>query len=154
MGDFLVIQIVLLTFAPYLIGQIIMAQFIFEGKYQNLTGGVNVKLLLLHFEDENRVHFIYSPHLDLTGYGLNLGEAKKSFEIVFEDFVDYTLKKETLSRVLSKLGWTLKGTAKKPKKVIAPSIMSIVKNNKYVSEIFDKYPVNTYHQEVGLPVFV
>ena len=43
---------------------------------------------------------------------------------------------------------------KRPKKVIAPSITSIIKNNKYVSEIFDKYPVNTYHQEVGLPAFV
>jgi len=131
-----------------------MAQYIFEGKYQNISSVVKVKLLLFHFEDENKVHFIYSPHLDLTGYDKNFEGARKSFEIVFEDFVDYTLKKKSLGKVLTELGWKLKGSAQKPKKVIAPSITSVIKNNEFVSEIFDKYPVNTYHQEVGLPCFV
>lgn len=131
-----------------------MAQYIFEGDYKNKAGNVKVMLLLFHFEDENKIHFIYSPHLDLTGYGNTMEEAKDSFAIVFEDFVDYTLKKETLSKVLISLGWELKGLAKRPKKVLAPSITSIISNNEYVSEIFDKYPVNTYHQEVGLPSFV
>jgi hypothetical protein len=130
-----------------------MAQYIFEGGYKNKSGNVIVMLLLFHFEDEKKIHFIYSPHLDLTGYGNNIKEAKKSFEIVFEDFIDYTLKKRTLGKVLSNLGWELKGSTKKPKKVIAPSITSVIKDNEYVSEIFDKYPVNTYYQEVGLPAF-
>jgi len=119
-----------------------------------MSASVKVKLLLFHFEDENKIHFIYSPHLDLTGYGKRLEEARKSFEIVFEDFVDYTLKKKTLGKVLTDLGWQLKGSAQRPKKVMAPSITSVIKDNKYVSEIFDKYPVNTYHQEVGLPVII
>ena len=131
-----------------------MSQYIFEGKYQNKSGGVKVKLLLFHFEDENKVHFIYSPHLDLTGYGNNFEESRKSFAIVFEDFVDYTLKKKTLGKVLTGLGWELKGSALRPIKVIAPSITSVIKDNEYVSEIFDKYPVNTYHQEVGLPALI
>lgn len=131
-----------------------MAQYIFEGKYQNQSASVKIKLLLINFEDENKVHFIYSPHLDLTGYGNNFVEARKSFEIVFEDFVDYTLKKKTLGKVLTGLGWELKGQAKRPKKVIAPSITSVINDNEYVSEIFDKYPLHTYHQEVGLPAFV
>lgn len=131
-----------------------MAQYIFKGKYQNKSATVKVQLLLIHFKDENNVHFVYSPHLDLTGYGTDQDEARKSFEIVFEDFVDYTLAKKTLGKVLADLGWELKGTAKKPKKLLAPSITSVIKDNEYVSEIFDKYPVNTYHQEVGLPVFV
>ena len=130
-----------------------MAQYIFKGGYENKSGNVIVMLLLFHFEDENKIHFIYSPHLDLTGYGNNIKEAKKSFEIVFEDFIDYTLKKRTLGKVLSNLGWKLKGSTKKPGKVIAPSITSVIKDNEYISEIFDKYPVNTYHQEVGLPAF-
>ena len=131
-----------------------MAQYIFEGDYKNKSGNVKVKLLLFHFQDEKNIHFIYSPHIDLTGYGKNITEAKKSFNIVFEDFIDYTLKKKTLSKVLSNLGWKLKGSAKKPKKILAPSITSVIKENRYVSEIFDKYPVNTYHQEVGIPAFV
>ena len=130
-----------------------MATYIFEGKYQNSSSSVKVKLLLFQFIDENKVHFIYSPHLDLTGYGNTAEEARKSFKIVFEDFVDYTLKKKTLGKVLTDLGWKLKGSAQRPKKVLAPSITSIIKDNKFVSEIFDKYPVSTYHQEVGLPAF-
>jgi hypothetical protein len=131
-----------------------MAPYIFRGGFENKAGSVKVMLLLFHFEDENKVHFIYSPHLDLTGYGNNMEEAKNSFEIVFEDFIDYTLKKKTLSKILTGLGWELKGSANKPKKVLAPSITSVIKDNKYVSEIFDKYPVSTYHQEVGLPSFI
>ena len=131
-----------------------MAQYIFEGKYQHKSAGVKVMLLLFHFEDENKVHIIYSPHLDLSGYGNNFEEARKSFEIVFEDFVDYTLKKKTLGKVLIGLGWGLKGSTQKPKKVIAPGITSVINDNKYVSDIFDKYPVNTYHQEVGLPSII
>lgn len=130
-----------------------MAEYLFQGGYKNKAGQVKVNLLLIHFVDEHHIHFIYSPHLDLTGYGQNLKDAKKSFEIVFEDFVDYTLKKKTLGKVLTDLGWEVEGTLKKPKKILAPSISSIINKNDYVSEIFDKYPVNTYHQEVGIPAF-
>nr|NQU92033.1 hypothetical protein [Bacteroidota bacterium] len=128
-----------------------MSQYIFQGDFTSTAGFVKVNLLLIHFKDENNIHFIYSPHLDLTGYGMNLEEAKTSFEIVFEDFVDYTLHKKTLGKVLSELGWEFKGSANNPKKVIAPSITQVIKDNKHVSDIFDKYPVNTYHQAVGLP---
>lgn len=130
-----------------------MAEYIFQGKLQTSTNTVKVKLLLFHFVDENKINFIYSPHLDLTGYGNNTEDAQHSFEIVLEDFVDYTMKKKTLGKVLHQLGWTLKGLPQRPKKVIAPSITSIIKDNKYISEIFDKYPVNTFHQEIGLPAF-
>ena len=130
-----------------------MSKYLFEGDYKNNSGDVKVKLILFHFKDENKIHFVYSPHLDLTGYGKNISEAKKSFEIMFEDFVDCTLKKKTLAKVLLGLGWNIKGNLKKPKKILAPSINSIIGNNDYVSELFDKYNVNTYHKEVGLPAY-
>jgi hypothetical protein len=130
-----------------------MAKYLFEGKIKTDSSRVTVKLLLFHFEDENKVHFVYSPHLDLTGYGNSLEEARSSFEISLEDFIDYTVKKKTIGKVLTDLGWEMKGKSRKPKKMIAPSITSIISENEYVSEIFDKYPVNTFHEEVGLPVF-
>jgi len=129
-----------------------MDQYLFEGSYKKLKTGVIVKLLLFSFEDEKKVSFIYSPHLDLTGYGHSVKEAMESFNLVFDDFIDYTLKKKTLSKVLSNLGWQVTGTTRKPKKVIAPSITSVIRDNAFISEIFDKYPVQTFHQEVGLPV--
>ncbi|RLD45095.1 MAG: hypothetical protein DRJ10_08670 [Bacteroidetes bacterium] len=128
-----------------------MSQYIFEKGYKNDSRLVKVKLLLIHFEDENNIQFIYSPHLDLTGYGDSLSNAKDSFEIALEDFVDYTLKKKTIGKVLTELGWETKGSRKKPKKILAPSITSVINDNEYVSEIFDKYSTNTYHQEVGIP---
>ena len=48
----------------------------------------NCCLLLVNFKDENDVYFVHSLDLDLTGYGKNLEDAKKSFSIVFEDFPD------------------------------------------------------------------
>ena len=62
------------------------------------------------------------------------------------------LKKKTIGNVLRNLGWKLKETQKVPKKVIAPSITSIIKDNDYVAEIFDKYNVNTFHEDVELPL--
>ncbi len=131
-----------------------MAEYIFESEYKNKSRLVKVKLFLVHFEDENNIHIIYSPHLDLSGYGDSLKEAKKSFKIVYEDFIDYTLKKKTIAKVLTDLGWELKGSVKRPKRIIAPSVTSVISENEYVSEIFDKYPVNTFHQDVNIPVFV
>jgi len=117
--------------------------------------GIKVRILLFHFTDEQGVHFIYSPHLDVTGYGYSLADAKKSFEIVFEDFLDYTLKKGTLGGLLKKLGWKQqKGSLKKPLKSLAPSITSVIANNKHIADIFDKYPLHTYYQEVELPLAV
>lgn len=130
-----------------------MSKYLFEGDYSNKSGNVKVKLLLVHFQDDDGVHFIYSPHLDLSGYGHTENKAKESFKIVFEDFVDYTLKKKTIGKVLKNLGWELKGTLKRPRNILAPSITSVIGKNDYVSEIFDKYPVNTYHEEVGIPAY-
>ncbi len=127
--------------------------YIFQADYKNKQGEVKVKLLLVSFKDKQQTHFVYSPHLDLTGYGDSIKEAKESFGIVFNDFIEYTLNKNTLAKVLTKLGWTLKGTVKKPKKILAPSMQSIV-NTDYISEIFDRYPVKTFHKEVGIPAYI
>jgi hypothetical protein len=128
-----------------------MSQYIFKKGIQKDSSLISVRLLLISFKDENKVNFIYSPHLDLTGYGNTLLEAKASFEIVFDDFIDYTIKKKTIGHILAKLGWQLKGSLKKPKKVIAPSITTVISENEYVSDIFDKYTTKTFHEEVGIP---
>ena len=126
-----------------------------SGVIEIKTSGVKVRILLFHFADERGVHFIYSPHLDITGYGYTLKDAKKSFEVVFADFLDYTLKKATLGSLLKKLGWKQqKGSVKKPVRSLAPSITTVIANNKHIAEIFDKYPLHTYYQEVDLPLAV
>jgi len=116
---------------------------------------IKVRILLFHFIDEKGISFVYSPHLDITGYGYSLEEARKSFEIVFEDFLDYTTKKATLGRLLNKLGWKqVKGTVKKPLKALAPSITSVIAGNKYIADLFDRYPLHTFYKEVEMPLAV
>jgi len=39
-----------------------------SGQYRDGKNAVNVKLSLIEFEEDG-LHFVYSPALDLTGYG-------------------------------------------------------------------------------------
>jgi hypothetical protein len=64
--------------------------------FEMKNNGIKARILLFHFKDMHGVHFIYSPHLDLTGYGYSHEEAKQSFEVVLKGFIDYTIKKGTL----------------------------------------------------------
>jgi hypothetical protein len=122
----------------------------FEKQYLDKGKSIKVKLFLIHFVDEKNIHYIYSPHLDLTGYGLTEEEAKQSFDIALYEFLDYTIKKKTLGKVLEKLGWKIKGSNKHPKKLIKTKLDDVLKNS-YVTEIFNKYHTETFHQQVYIP---
>lgn len=78
-----------------------------NGKYQ-------VGLSLVEFEEDN-VTIIYSPALDLSGYGYSQLEAKQSFSEALHEFFRYTNNKKTLEKVLIELGWAIRGSKKKPK---------------------------------------
>lgn len=54
---------------------------------------------------EEGINYIYSPALDLTGYGKNVKEAKESFEVTLKEFIDYTDNKKTIFDELEHLGW-------------------------------------------------
>ncbi|PKP11200.1 MAG: hypothetical protein CVU08_12685 [Bacteroidetes bacterium HGW-Bacteroidetes-3] len=73
-----------------------------------------VGLSLVEFEEDN-VTIIYSPALDLSGYGYSQSEAKQSFSEALHDFFRYTNNKKTLDKVLKNLGWAIRGTKNKPK---------------------------------------
>jgi hypothetical protein len=70
-----------------------------------------VGLSLVEFEEDN-VTIIYSPALDLSGYGYSQSEAKQSFSEALHDFFRYTNNKKTLDK---NLGWAIRGTKNKPK---------------------------------------
>lgn len=74
----------------------------------------HVGLSLIEFEEDN-VTIIYSPALDLSGYGYNQSEAKESFSEALHEFFKYTNNKKTLDKVLKDLGWDIKGSKKNPK---------------------------------------
>lgn len=109
---------------------------------------INIKIWLVNFIDEDGIHFIHAPNLDLTGYGYNENEARESFEIVLEEFFDYTLKNKTLDKVLKKHGWK-KEISQNVRK--STDILSSIKNNSFINEIFEKYQVNSYHENIAVP---
>ena len=122
----------------------------FKAKYSGKSGGIEANLMLIHFVDENNIHIIYSPHLDLSGYGKTKEEAQRSFEDSFADLIDYTINKKTLGKLLKQLGWKVKGNDKHPKELHTPS-MSDILDKTYVSDILDKYNVETFKQRVQIP---
>lgn len=101
--------------------------------------GYQVGLSLVEFEEDN-VTIIYSPALDLSGYGYDHSEAKDSFFEALHEFFRYTNNKKTLDKVLKDLGWVIKGSKKKPKfnppkdselVAINPMYNEIVNNKNY-----------------------
>ena len=107
---------------------------------------INVKLSLIQFE-EGGLHFVYSPALDLTGYGKTEVEARESYNIAMEEFVKYTSNKETALQELERLGWIIS----KKKKVTAPSLSSLLQSRNYLEEIFTEKNFRKTDETVAIP---
>lgn len=112
------------------------------------TGKIQVQLLLLQWEEEG-IHYLYAPALDLTGYGYSEEEARRSFETNLDEFVDYTDKKKTIYDELKRLGWTIN---KKKKRVQAPAESELLEDNETYREIKGKPDVVTITRQVSMAV--
>ncbi len=107
-------------------------------------------LILMHFVDEGDIHIMYAPQLDVSGYGLTKEEASDSLEYSLEDFVQGNKIEETFEKVLLDLGWQFESRAGTLEEFIAPPLSLLIKNNDYISEIFDKYAVHTFQRNSGM----
>ena len=110
------------------------------------NGKYNVGLSLVEFEEDN-VTIIYSPALDLSGYGYNHTEAKDSFSEALHEFFRYTTNKNTLNDVLKELGWNVKGTKKKPK-FDPPKDSVLVTTNPMYNEIVNNKNYKVSREEI------
>ena len=120
--------------------------------FSNSGGNVKAKIILFSFKEEENF-IVYSPHLDVSGYGKTEKEAMESFNHCLGVFLDYTVNKNTLHSELIHLGWQLKkGTAKTPKKVNAPSWSDLLKKNTSLEDLLNKHNVTTIQREVAIPV--
>ncbi|SRR5680860_922046 len=97
------------------------------------VGKYHVGLSLVEFEEDN-VTIIYSPALDLSGYGYSKEEAKESFYEALHEFFRYTSNKRTLDKVLKDLGWAVRGSKKNPK-FNPPTDSDLVSSNPLFNEI-------------------
>ena len=72
-----------------------MQQGNLKGEKQFGTKSVKVDLQVLIFEEDN-IHYAYMPSFDLMGYGDTEENAKESLTVVLDEFLRYTLNKNTL----------------------------------------------------------
>lgn len=107
---------------------------------------IKVQLPIISFE-ENGCKIIYCPALDLSGYGMTEDEAKESFQISLEEFFRYTIRKKTLEKVLTKLGWTLKSK----KKMTPPSMDVMLANNRTFRNIFNRHSFSKTSASITIP---
>jgi hypothetical protein len=106
----------------------------------------HVGLSLIEFNEDD-VTIIYSPALDLSGYGYSPEEAKNSFNIALHEFFRYTNNKKTFDKVLTELGWTIKGGKKKPK-IQAPLNSDLIAKNPLYHEIINSKNYKVYNEDV------
>jgi len=91
---------------------------------------VNVSIFLW---DEDSVFYVYSPALDITGYGLNKEEARESFETTLHEFILYTQNKKIIFKELENLGWAVN---KRKKRVISPEFEDMLSENEHFKHLY------------------
>jgi hypothetical protein len=115
-------------------------------QYKTGHKSINVKLSLIEFKEDG-LYFIYSPALDLTGYGKTENEAKQSYNLAMEEFLKYTTHKETIFKELKRLGWTIS----KKKKLSAPSLSALLQSRSYLDKIFTDKNFRKTDETVSIP---
>lgn len=102
-----------------------MAKVHFEGKFRSSSSDTLISLSLFIWEEQG-LYYVFSPALDLYGYGKDEPEAKDSFEFNLNEFVTYTENKKTIFKELERLGWT---TNRKKNRIKAPDMEEMMIDN-------------------------
>ncbi len=106
--------------------------------------GIEAELSLFMFKDDD-VYHAYCPELDLVGYDYTEDGAKKSFEQVLKDYLDYTIDHKTLEQDLLNHGWKIA----KSGKVSEPTPSYLLKISQ-MKEVFGKKEFHKYSVPVTL----
>jgi len=120
----------------------------FKGSWANDETTYIMSLPVIIFQDGGS-EIVYCPALDLSGYGKDENEAKKSFKVALGEFFRYTTNKNTLRLELQRLGWELKKNKKKP--MLPPSMSRLLEENDNFSNIFNNYPFRKIDEKIEIP---
>ena len=121
-----------------------------SGKLEGKETEFEVSIPLLVFK-EDTVHIVYAPALDLSGYGESEKEAMTSFELVLEEFFNYTSAHKTLLSELGRLGW--KNIGPDQANLTPPTITEMAKLTEDFDSIFEvRHPTVAYHS-VRIPSY-
>ena len=126
-----------------------MKKYKFEWLYNSEQGTVEAVIAVISFH-ENDVDFLYSPALDLSGYGNSKAEAESSFKETLGEFLRYTLNKGTLVEELKRLGWNIKGS-KTRQSFTPPHLDELFSERKYLTEIVREKEFSRSNVKVAIP---
>jgi hypothetical protein len=103
-----------------------------NAKYSDGRNNVELTLSIFLWEEDS-IFYVYSPALDLTGYGLSKEEARDSFETVLGEFIVYTHNKKTIFTELENLGWAVN---KKKKRIVSPDFEDMLSENEHFNLLY------------------
>ena len=113
------------------------------------TKTIKGELQVLFFEEDG-IHYAYMPSFDLTGYGSTEDQAKESLTIVLDEFLRYTLHKNTLFIEMQRLGWKIKS---KKKPMYAPQMSDLINTNDQLKDIVNSKQYTTSNYQVNVPAY-
>ncbi len=121
----------------------------FKGEWKRDGNAVEMNLPVMVFEEQG-THIAYIPVLDLSGYGNTEKEASDSLLIVINEYLTYTVRKNTLLKDLIAHGWKIK---KKSRPYIAPEITDLINKNEYLHDIVNTKPYRMQRMPVKIPQY-
>jgi hypothetical protein len=129
-----------------------MAKIGIKASFRGNKKYIETNLSLLSFVDDG-VNIVYSPALDLSGYGYTENEARKSFEEALNEFFRYTTNKVTLLKELKRLGWKISGGKKKPK-IVSPDFSYMISENEDLQKLYNEKEFTKFNEKVKIPELV
>lgn len=114
---------------------------------QKKVGNKQIKLnITVVFFEENGIHYAFMPSMDLTGYGNTQKEAKESLKVVLDEFLRYTINKNTFLSELKRLGW-------KAKLMTAPMMSDLIRKNEQLRDIINYKQFSTLDYPINITAF-
>ena len=107
---------------------------------------VGVQIDLIKFEEDN-LQYVYSPALELLGYGNSGQEAKESWETVLQEYLNYATSKKTLQQDLEDHGWIIRDNELKP-----PVFTWMLQNNQQLSEVYNNHNFKKTSVRIEFPI--
>lgn len=129
----------------------------YSRQYNVGTLAVTVNLQILRYTDKG-IFFIYSPAIELYGYGNSESESIESFEINLEEYIDYGITNGTLHQDLLEHGWKIKKVTQKSslrniRNAVKPPKIDVLKaSNPDLMELLNRNDVIQHQRSIMIPV--
>lgn len=118
------------------------------GTIRKIGNNISVKVSVFVYKDrsypQGDMYIAYCPELDLTGYDTTNRKARKSFEYVLNDYLEYAIENGTLESDLLEHGWR----KLKDGSIKEPTINEMLKRSQLKKVLeqssYNKYPVPVF----------